>query len=304
MTDAGAMGRSGETAVCDKCHAGAEPPSHDVRGRGKHFLHAGTAFRSFITDDDHIALFYFSAEDAFAGFFLTFKDDCRTFVDQHFRIDARRFHDTAVFREIAEQNGESADLAVSIVDRADDGAVRIGRGAVLFRKSFSGDRGRGAVDESGDFCDFFQDRHDPADPLAVLHNVKFRFRRREFADVRGGFGNIVQILDVDFESCFVGDRQRVENGVGGTAHRHVEHQRVAERFRGDEILCMRRIFHFRQLNDAECRFAPEFDAGGIVCGDRAVAGQGDAERFAETVHAVCREHSRTGTRAGAGRAFE
>ena len=96
----------------------------------------------------------------------------------------------------------------------------------------------------------------------------------------------------------------MENGVGGAAHCHVEHKRVLEGFRRDEIFGARRVVHFCEFDDAERRFAPEVDAGGIVGGDGSVAGKRDSERFAETVHAVCREHAGAGAGTGAGGAFE
>ena len=100
------------------------------------------------------------------------------------------------------------------------------------------------------------------------------------------------------------DRQRVQYGVAAAAHSHIKHQSVVEGGGSHEISGTRSIFHFCHFHDAERGFAPEFHAFFGVCGDRAVAGEGETEGFAEAVHAVGGEHTRAGTCAGAGGAFQ
>ncbi|MEI2999352.1 MAG: hypothetical protein V8T86_00390 [Victivallis sp.] len=156
----------------------------------------------------------------------------------------------------------------------------------------------------GFFADLFQDRHDPADAVALFDDMEFSPRRSEAADVRRRLRNFIEVFDIDLQARFIRNRQRVQHGVRRASHGHIEHEGVAERLRGDEILRPGRILHLRKLDDPARGAPPVLDALRRIGGDGAVAGQRDAERFAEAVHAVRREHPGTGARAGAGRAFE
>ena len=108
MSDTGTVGAAGKSAVGDQRHAVSQTAADDITCGSQHFLHTGTAFGTFITDDHHVAGLDLSGQDAFAGFFLTFKNDGRASVGQHLGIHPRRFDDRTSFGKVSEKDGKTA----------------------------------------------------------------------------------------------------------------------------------------------------------------------------------------------------
>ncbi len=63
-------------------HFVAQAHADDVAGGRKHFLHAGTAARAFVADDDHVAGLDLAGENAGAGVVLAFENHARAFKDE------------------------------------------------------------------------------------------------------------------------------------------------------------------------------------------------------------------------------
>jgi len=57
VTDHETVRAAGEASVGDERDILAETASHHGTGGGKHFAHAGSAARSLVADDDHVAFF-------------------------------------------------------------------------------------------------------------------------------------------------------------------------------------------------------------------------------------------------------
>ena len=54
---------AGETTIGDQRAGFAEAHRFQEGGRVEHLLHAGTAFRSFVANDHHVAFYHFATED-------------------------------------------------------------------------------------------------------------------------------------------------------------------------------------------------------------------------------------------------
>src|SRR3954464_16019855 len=126
MADAGAGGAAAEAAIGDQCDLIAQAHAGDVARRGKHFLHAWTAARAFVANNDNVAGFNFARENSGAGIVLAFENDAGTFEDEvrptvgFERIaDAGGLDDTAFRRELAVKNRKAAVLGVGGVFGAD-----------------------------------------------------------------------------------------------------------------------------------------------------------------------------------------
>ena len=109
-------------------------------------------------------------------------------------------------------------------------------------------------------------------------------------------GHVVDALERVVDAGLVGEGQRVEDGVRGAAHRHVEREGVVERLRRDDGA---------RSGPASTSFMiwraalpVELLAVFAVGQDGAVAGQREAEGFAQAVHGVGGEHAGAGAAAG------
>src|SRR5699024_11010855 len=120
-----ASGCPAETAVCNKGNRGAESVSGDGRRRIEHFPHARSAFRSFITDHDHIARIDLTALDRLSRFLITLEDPCRSFMHKHLVTYSGALYDASVRRQISFQDGKSAGLTVRMVDGTDDLRIQV-----------------------------------------------------------------------------------------------------------------------------------------------------------------------------------
>ncbi len=299
VADAAAFGGAGEAAVGDEGDGFAEAAAGDGAGGGEHFLHAGTAARAFVADDDDITGFDFTIHDAIEGGFLRFEYDGGAFELHHVGGDAGGFDDGAVGGEVAEEDGEATLLGVGVFDFADDIVIFDFSGGDIFAEGFSRNGHLVKIESAGLFGDGFEDGGDAPGAVDVFHVVFAG--GSNFADVGDALGDFVEVLDGEGDAGFDGDGEGVEDGVGGAAHGHVEGDGVFEGFLGEDVGGAD-IF-VDEVDDGAAGGFKEAVAGGINGEDGAVAGEGQAEGFAEAVHGVGGEHAGAGAAGGAGGFF-
>ena len=123
MSDRQPRSAAAEPPVGDQGAGLAQPLGLQVTGRVQHFLHAGSAFRSFIADDNDIARFYFMAHDPCNRLLLRVKTDCRPFVLAHARCNTGCFDDRTLFGQVSEKDRETADRRECIFIRVNDTCV-------------------------------------------------------------------------------------------------------------------------------------------------------------------------------------
>lgn len=146
-------------------------------------------------------------------------------------------------------------------------------GGDKFADGLSGNGHLGGIEEDAFLLDdFLDDRHDSADAVDVFDMIVAG--RRDFADMGRALADLVDFGKVELDSCFAGDCERVQNGVGASPHRHVESQRIMESVGVCDVARERSVF-FRHLDDAFCGGFPEFPAVMAGGDDGAVAGQGE-----------------------------
>ena len=125
MADGKTRGAAGEASVGDQRAGFAEAHRFQEAGWVEHFLHAGAAFRAFVTDHHHIASDNFAAENRFYRVVLAFVHFRRTGEFEDAVIDARGFNDAAVFCEITVEHRQAAVFAVGVFQRADTAVCAI-----------------------------------------------------------------------------------------------------------------------------------------------------------------------------------
>ncbi len=301
MSDTCTMSSAAETSVGDQCDFFAQTASHDITGRSKHFLHTGTAFRSFVADHHHITGFDFSGENAFSGFFLAFEDHSRTGMFEHFRRHAGSFDHAAVFRDIAEQNRQTALFGMGIVQRVNHFTVRCGSVFNDLADGFAGNSFLVQIELSFDFGNFLEDGGNAAAAFHVFHMVIAG--RGNFADIRSGAADFVDFAEIQFDARFRSDGESMQNGIGTAAHCHIQSERIVERLFISDVFGKRTAFQSHFHNPAGGGF-PEFFPFGAGRGNGAVAGKSQTDRFGQTVHAVGGEHAGAGTASRTGMFFK
>ena len=301
MADAGAARAAAEPAVGDQGDRFAQPRAHDVAGGAEHLLHARPALGAFVADDDHVARFDLARQDAFARLFLAVEDDGRTEVLEHGRGHARGLDHGAVRGEVAAQDGQPAGLGVGVRQRVNHlGVLDLGVGDVLAQR-LAGHGGAVEVQQVRDLADLFEDRTDAARRVHVL-DVNLVGRRRDLADIGAARGDRVDAVEVVLNARLTGQGQRVQDGIGRAAHRHVEHQGVVHRLEADDIERLDVLSD--QLHDLPADGLVQVLPLRVHGQNRAVAGQGHADRLRQAVHRVGGEHAGATAAGGAARAFE
>ena len=139
MTDRSAAGRAGEPAVGNQRHGLVKLHAGKRRSRVEHFTHTGAADRAFVTDNNDVAVFDSAVVNRVNRFILAVKHAGGACVHQHFGRDGAAFNHTAVFRDIAPQNGDAAGFAVRIVNRANRIGIFDVSAFDVFADGFAGD---------------------------------------------------------------------------------------------------------------------------------------------------------------------
>ena len=103
------------------------------------------------------------------------------------------------------------------------------------------------------------------------------------------------------------NRQQVQDGVGRAAHGDVQRNRVLEGLEADGArqhgFVVLLVVALAQLHDQATGALEQLLAVGVRGHHRAVARQGQAQRFGQAVHGVGGEHARAGTAGRAGGAL-
>jgi hypothetical protein len=144
----------------------------------------------------------------------------------------------------------------------------------------------------------------------VVHVLDVVVRRgRHLADVRHLAREPIDVADGEGHLRLFGDGQEVKDGVRRSPHGDVERHRILERLeRGDAARQDRRVplevVALGEVDDPARSLFEQLPALGVRRQERAVAGEREAERLVQAVHAVGREHPRARAARRAGRALD
>ena len=286
VADGGSARRAGEASVGDERDGAAFALSHYRGGWAEHFAHAGAALRSFVTDDDDVAVFDFVVHYRGARGFFSVEYARGALVDEHLRRYGGLFDYRAERGEGAFDEGESALFVVRLVERA----YYFGVGDFRVRDVFGGGVARDgdclAVDEAR-VEQLVHEGLDAAGAPEVFDVV--RAARAHGAEVRHFFADFVEEVEGHFKARRPRYRGEVERCVGGAAEREVYGDGVAEGVHREDVARTDVLVH--HVHDGASRVFREADASRVYRGYGAVAGEGEAEHFHHTVHGVGGEHA-------------
>ncbi len=170
-----------------------------------------------------------------------------------------------------------------------------------------GVHGRARGIEQTRAVEFAQNRHNATGAVHVF-NMVFRRIRGHFTKLRHFSTETVYVTEIEFNLGLAGDAKKVQDGIGAAAHGDIECHGVFERsLRADvtrqHALVVLFVIAFGQAYNSPPRFFKEPFAVSVGGEHGAVARQAQTERFGQTVHRVCGEHTRAGATGGAGAAF-
>ena len=126
MTNRQARSSARETSVGDKRALFAKVHRFNVRRRVEHLLHSRAAFGAFVRDYNAVAALDLAAENSFAGVFLRIEHNSGSFEVPQRLINACRFHNAAVFGNVAEQHGQAAVFRVGVLNIANAAVGAVG----------------------------------------------------------------------------------------------------------------------------------------------------------------------------------
>ena len=135
-----------------------------------------------------------------------------------------------------------------------------------------------------------------ADAVEIAH-VELA-ARLHVGDVRHTRGDLVEVVEIELDAGLVGDRQQVQHGVGRTAERVGERDRVLERALGQDVV--RSQPDPQHVDDRLAGAARVVVTPAVDGGRRRRARQRQPERLPDRAHRVGGEHAAAGALARAG----
>ena len=123
-------------------------------------------------------------------------------------------------------------------------------------------------------------------------------RRGKLAQVGAFATHLVKDVQTEIKPGLAKHCGQVQHRVGGAAKSHIHGNGIGYRLGGHDV--QRTDIALEQVHNAHARRLCQADARPAYGGDGAVAGQGHAYCFCQTIHGVGGKHARTCATAGAG----
>ena len=294
-------------------------------------MHPGAALGAFVAHDDHVAGLDLVIQDVGDGFVLRLNHVRRAFKHQQLVIDAGGFDDTAVQGDVAGQHRQTAFFGESVLVSANAAVFavyvqtrpalalaeshlrghatrrrhiesfdRFGRvtGHIpLVQRVLHGlavHRRRVGVQLAG-AVQLAQDAHDAAGAVHVF-DVVFVGVGRDFAQLRHAAREAVNVGHGELDLGLLGNRQDVQDGIGGAAHRNVQRHSVLKRLKAyrarQHAGVVLLVVALAQIHRHPPSALEQLLAVSVRRHHGAVARQRQAQRFGQAVHRVGGEHTR------------
>jgi hypothetical protein len=293
VADAGAPGRPREAPVGDQHDVAAEPGALDRARHRQHLAHARPALRALVADHQHVALGDAAAGDRREAVLLGVED--LGGAAEREVVVAGDLHHRPGRGEAAAQHRQAALAGDRLGDAADDLAVGLAGALEVLGQGPAG-HGEGVAVDQADLQQLAQHHRQPADPVQVGHDEAAA--RPHVDEVGHSPAGGVEVVEGQLDPGLAGDRQQVQDGVGGPGGGHHHGGGVQEGRPGHDLA--RPQVPLQQLDH---RLAGAPGDLGAALGDRrrrGGAGQGHAERLGRHRHRVGGVHAgaRPGGRAG------
>ena len=217
---------------------------------------------------------------------------------QHFGVNGTSFYNASVLCNVAPQNSDTACFTIWIINGTDQFIILYISPFDIFSQRLTCGCHNIQIQQIflRQFCLY---RRDTACSVQV-RNMCMPCRC-QMAEIRHFFGNFIENLHIQFHFCFIGNCQQMQHTVGRTTQCHITGNCIINTSFVDDISCLDISFH--QFHDRHASMLCQLHTPIGNIWNRAITGQCDPDGFAETIHAVCCIHPRTGTAAGAGIGF-
>ena len=229
-----------------------------IRCGVKHFLHARTAFRSFVRDHNHITRNHFSAKDTFTSRILRIEYFCGTGKLPDTPIHTSRFDHATIQCDIPFQDSQAAVLGISMLDIADTSGDTVGiqflivgflrshpdtettgRGTFIFpNRLVRYIRGSDCILINSfskrhtihtlhipvyqtAFQQFVHNPHDPSGAVYILNMIDMRVGSN-LAKARSLAGKHINIVHREIGLRFLCNREQMKNRIRRTSHCYIQ----------------------------------------------------------------------------------
>ena len=223
MTDGRTAGCAGKTAVRDQGYGRTKSHTCNGRSRIQHFTHTRTTLWSLITDDNNVACHDLAAADCLDGILLAVKDSGRAFMNLHLRNNGRTFDNCGIRCQVSFQNGDTAGLAVWILNRADDLRIFIDTSFDVLPYGLSGYCHTLCVQQ----IQLVQLIHNGINTACLVQLLDVVVScRSQMTEVRGLLADGVCHLRIQLYACLMRNGRQMQHTVGGTSQCHIDGQSV------------------------------------------------------------------------------
>ncbi len=195
-----------------------------------HLPHSRPAFGPLVADHDDFSFRHFPVQDGLIGRFFAVEDARLPRKRLDFRADGGRLGDAGVRGQVSPEDGQPSSLGPRMRQGFDHAGVFDLGLRDIFGHGFSAHRQGVSMEERKDL---FHDRRNAAREMKV--GDVLGPRRKDFGDQGRGAAQLLEVVDGQVYIRFIGQRQHVQNGIGGPAHRGVETNGVFEAFPVDDL---------------------------------------------------------------------
>src|SRR6185312_1798912 len=221
-----------ESSIGDQRNLGGQAPAGNSAGWTQHLAHPGTAFRALVADDDYITRNDLPAQNGFQRAFFPVEYFRPTFENEAF-LACYLGHGTGR-GEVAVEHDQMAVALDRIGERANDIlALRIGpHAAQVLRERASRDRHTVAVEQS-----LFEQRLHQRLDAAYAHQLRHRVATAwtEICEHRDALTYTSEVVNPEIHVGRMGERQQVQNQVGGAPERDRDGDGVLEGFAREDV---------------------------------------------------------------------
>ena len=227
MTDGRTAGCAGKTAVCDQGYGRTKSHTCNGRSRIQHFTHTRTTLWSLIADHNNITCHNLAAADCLDGILLAVKDSGRAFMNLHLRNNGRTFDNCGIRCQVSFQNGDTAGLAVWILNWTDDLRIFVDTSFDVLPYGLSGYCHTLCVQQ----IQLVQLIHNGINTACLVQLLDIVVScRSQMAEVRGLLADGVCHLRIQLYACLMRNGRQMQHTVGGTSQCHIDGQSVQECF--------------------------------------------------------------------------
>ena len=293
MSDTCALTCTTEPPICYETNL--QPHSCDDCRRIEHFLHTGTALRSLVTDDNHIAIVNLPLHDGVDTVFLGVKAPCRTTIRKHIVCNRRCLDNGAIRRKVSAQDGKTTLGAIWMLDTMDYRWIQ--NLCVCDALPHRSCNGQCIQMQQIHLRQFLHHRRNAARLIQILHVV--RSCGTQLRNIRRTSTDLIKQRRWKLNSRLMCNRREMQNSIRRTSDAHIDRDRIFKCLTRHNVARADIIFN-KVKDDCTRMLCQQATLSCVGRRNCSVAGETHAEHLGQRIHRVRCKQTGAGTAAGAG----